>query len=108
MAFAPARRRRKSEGKSSRLPPGTLAARGAGAGRKPVHCTGSLLRSRAMKIRGLLFAVASPAFVACRPQQPPVAAPVAEAAAPEERVVVSTVTVAGEGAEAPRASEADR
>jgi hypothetical protein len=62
-----------------------------------------------MKIRGLLVVLVSPAFVACMPQQPPVAAPVAEAPPPAERVVVSTVTVAGErAAEAPRASEADR
>jgi|HubBroStandDraft_4_1064222.scaffolds.fasta_scaffold157279_2 hypothetical protein len=68
-----------------------------------------------MRIRGLLFVLVSPAFVACMPQQPPLAAPVAEAPSPpDERVVVSTVTVgtvgtpAGEAAQAPRASDADR
>jgi hypothetical protein len=63
-----------------------------------------------MRIRGLLFVLVSPAFVGCMPQEPPVAAPVAEAPSPpDERVVVSTVTVAGDAARAaPRASDADR
>jgi hypothetical protein len=62
-----------------------------------------------MRIRGLLVVLVSPAFVACMPQEPPVTAPVAEAPMPDERVVVSTVTVAGETADrTPRASDADR
>jgi hypothetical protein len=43
------------------------------------------------------------------PQEPPVMAPTAEAPPPDERVVVSNVTVAGAAAEnASRASDADR
>jgi hypothetical protein len=63
-----------------------------------------------MRIRGLLFVLISPAFAGCMPQQPPVAAPVAEAPpTPDERVVVSTVTMAEpRAASAPRASDADR
>src|SRR5271157_545221 len=42
------------------------------------------------------------------PSQPPVAPIAEQPAPPDERVVASTVTVAGDAAEAPRASDADR
>jgi hypothetical protein len=65
-----------------------------------------------MRIRGLVAGLAFPLYDlsgGCMPQQPPIVAPVAEAPPPDERVVASSVTVAGESAEgAPRASDADR
>ncbi len=62
-----------------------------------------------MKALGAFLLVAvAPTFVACMPSQPPVAPLAEEPAAPDERVVVSSVTVAGDAARTPRASDADR